>query len=134
MNKDFPMSVAKKINALEEQARGSTSHPASFDVNSENSPAMLTAGMNDYDPGNFDVLRIFSNGAYTITGLAGGQKGRALKIINVGGYVITFSLNSTSSLAENRIIVSTAADASLSPNKIMDFYYDSTTLRWRTNG
>jgi len=53
------------------------------------------------------------------------------KFINFGAFAITFSHESASSTAANRIIVPGAVDLVVQPNESVGLYYDSTTARVR---
>lgn len=132
MNSDKMITeILKRIRKLEETARrGETTFPV-FDLSSENTPAQITANQNNYDPGSYDVLRLTSDASRTITGLVGGMKGRRLTLWNVGSYNIVLAHQSSSSLAVNRIMSSTGANVTLSPNNKKELYYDFTTERWR---
>lgn len=97
----------------------------------ENSPAQLTASVDNYGPGLFGALRMSSNAAWNITGLSSGTKGRLLQIYNVGAQNIVLVHASGSSLAENRITSPTGANITLGANDSATLYYDSTSLTWR---
>lgn len=133
MNKftnDTTDQILKRLLRLESAQRAGTGFP-SFDLSSENTPAQITANTNDYDPGNYDVLRLSSDAVRTITGFSGGMKGRWLFLWNVGSFSITLSHQSGSSMATNRILSSTGASVTLAPNGKAELYYDFTTKRWR---
>lgn len=134
LNNDDLIEIVKRITNIEREIRKPTSDNPAFRLYSENSPSMLTASMNDYDPGNYDVIRLESNAAISITGFLGGMLGRELRIYNVGGYVITLSHQSSSSLQPNRILTYNSTSITLNPNARAILYYDFTTQRWRYNG
>jgi hypothetical protein len=95
-------------------------------------PAEITANQNNYAPTLAPVLRLSSDAARTITGLAGGDSGRAITIINVGAHNITLARQSASSDAENRFLpVGTTGDFIVVPNGAVGLWYDGTTERWR---
>jgi hypothetical protein len=95
-------------------------------------PAEITANQNNYAPALAPVLRLSSDAARTITGLAGGDSGRAITIINVGAHNITLARQSASSDAENRFLpVGTTGDFIVVPNGAVGLWYDGTTERWR---
>lgn len=131
MSSNFEMEVLKRIRKLEEDARQSGANFPVFDLSSENTPPQITADQNDYEPGNYDVLRLSSDANRTISGIAGGMKGRCLTLWNVGNYSLSLSNQSSSSLAVNRILSSTGANVTIAPNGKKELYYDYTTLRWR---
>lgn len=125
-------ALIKKVDDLEREVRRLSTLAPVFTVLNENTPAQLTASVNDYDPGNYDVLRMNGNSGWFITGISGGVKGRMLIIINVGpANVIALSHESASSSAANRIFSPTAANVTLSVGDGAYLYYDSTSLRWR---
>ena len=101
-----------------------------FDINNENTPAILSANQNNYDPGNYDILRISSSLAVSITGISGGVKGRRLQLFNIGSYAITLSNLSASSIAANRFNFVNASDFLIPPNGTALLYYDSTQDYW----
>jgi hypothetical protein len=95
-------------------------------------PAEITADQNNYAPSLAPVLRLSSDAARTITGLAGGDPGRAITVINVGVHNITLARQSASSDAENRFLpVGTTGDFIVVPNGAVGLWYDGTTERWR---
>jgi hypothetical protein len=96
------------------------------------SPAQITGNQNNYNPTGLStasVLRLTSDAARDITGLAGGSAGRILFIHNVGGFAITLKDESGSSTAGNRFALT--ADATLSPDSLALLVYDDTSQRWR---
>lgn len=100
------------------------------------SPAQITSNQNDYSTLDTDnqivgILRLDSNSAINITGLANGQEGRTLCIINVGSNNISLTDQDASSVAANRIITGTGASIVLVPDDIAKLVYDATTARWR---
>ena len=131
---NLQQDLVSRVAKLQEEARKPTTYNSDYDIKSENTAALITAGVNDYDLGNYDVVRLESNGAYTITGFVAAQRGREIAIWNVGGYVLTFSHQSSSSVPANRILSYTGAAWTLSPNRKAVLYYDLTTQRWRYNG
>lgn len=127
---EHPMAqVIKRLGKIESALRNPGPMPTASV--SENTPAILMADQNDYDPGNFDVLRMSSNAIRTITGISGGRRGRWLTIFNVGSFSITLSVDNLSSLNENRLASSTSADVTIAPGGKSQLYYDATILRWR---
>lgn len=93
-------------------------------------PSTLTADQNDYNPTGLSAastLRISSNAARQITGLAGGSRGRALFLHNVGAYTITLPAESASSAVANRFASGITIDAG--DSALIE--YDDTSARWR---
>lgn len=97
----------------------------------ENTPPVLTADQNNYDPENYGSLRMSSNASRTITGIDGGVAARGLIILNVGSSNIVLAHQSASSSVENRIISPSAANITLGANDSITLYYDAVDLRWR---
>lgn len=98
-------------------------------------PSSLAANQNDYAPTSFSTsshVRQDSSAAYTITGWAGGGAGRLFTYTNISAYAHTFSDESASSTAANRFALKT--DLVVRPDTSVDFWYDSTSLRWRLKG
>lgn len=98
-------------------------------------PSSLGADQNNYAPTSFSTtshVRQDSSAAYTITGWAGGGAGRLFTYTNISAYKHTFSDESTSSDAENRFALK--ANLVVPPDTSVDFWYDSTSLRWRLKG
>lgn len=99
------------------------------------SPAQITASQNNYNPtGAYeaDILRINSDAAWDITGLAGGSAGRIKIIHNVGNFAITFKDESGSSTDANRFALN--ADLVLAADQSVMFLYDAVSERWRMVG
>jgi len=102
----------------------------------EFSPAQITGNQNNFSTFNTDgeivsVLRLTSDASRTITGLASGEAGRFLCVINVGSFDIVLANQSGSSTAGNRIITGTGANLTVTSDDIVKLYYDDTTERWR---
>lgn len=94
------------------------------------SPAQITANQNDYNPANLagaGVLRVNSDAARSVTGLAGGTDDRMLVLSNVGSFPITFPGQSTSSAAANRF----ASAFTLAADESVWLTYDNASARWR---
>jgi hypothetical protein len=98
---------------------------------SPTTPAQLTVSTNDYDIGNANALRLSASGAINITGLARGEQGRFLTLINVSANTITLKHQNASSTAANRIIGLGGADFALAADVSALLYYDDSTARWR---
>ena len=131
-NQDDPqLRIIRELAKIKADIRRSDSVQSPYDVANENTPDQITINPNDYDPGNYSVLRLSTDAARNITGISGGVKGRSLHIINVGTFTITLIYNSALSVAANRFYISTASHYALATNKIVDLYYDSTIAMWR---
>lgn len=127
----LPLQILEKITDLSRRLRNLEYANPVFDVNNENTPAQITVDQNDYDPGNYDVLRISTDASRAITGLSGGVKGRRLLLLNVGSFAFTLPNQSGSSAVQNRIITQSGGTVTVAANGAAKLYYDSTTLRWR---
>lgn len=98
-------------------------------------PAQITADQNDYNPtGLADavVLRLSSDAARSITGLAGGADGRVLTLHNVGTENISLVGESALSAAANRFAL--ASGFTVRPDDGVILQYDATESRWRCIG
>lgn len=71
------------------------------------------------------------SGAFSITGLEGGEIGRARVITNTTSQVMTIAHQSASSTAANRIITDAAADITVGLNGFVTLVYDATATRWK---
>jgi hypothetical protein len=99
------------------------------------SPAALAANTNDYNPaglGGAAVVRLSASAAVNLTGLAGGQDGRRITLMNVGSDTITITSNDAASAASNRFLMT--ANVPLQANQAVSFVYDSTANAWRADG
>ena len=102
-----------------------------YKILNDNTPAQITADQNNYALGDYDLLRLSSNTTWTITGLAGGVRGRRVTLYNVGTQIINMAHESASSSAANRMILGNAITHPMNPRDNITFYYDSVSLRWR---
>lgn len=127
----FPQEVVRRLLDMEKQLRDQIGKQPLFDIANEGTPAQLTGDQNDYDPGDYDVLRVSASMAVNITGISGGKKGRFLELINVGSFTITLQNESLSSGYSNRILTSTGAAVAIAANDHKRLYYDNTSNRWR---
>lgn len=94
--------------------------------------AELTADADDYTLAAGDILRVSSDAARTITGIAAGSDAEARLLINVGANAITLAHESASSTAANRFVVPWAGDYVLSAaGGAALLVYDATSARWR---
>jgi hypothetical protein len=99
------------------------------------SPAQITSDQNDYSPtglSSASTLRLDSDAARSITGLAGGADGRIILIHNVGSNVIVLKRESASSSAANRFgFAAGDGDIALGAGRAALLQYDATSSRWR---
>jgi len=89
---------------------------------------------NDVNFGNTSLVRLTGGSAQTITGVAGGDDGELLTIINAGSIDATLANESASSSAANRIITGTGSNLSLAASATISLVYDSGASRWRVIG
>lgn len=103
-------------------------------------PAQLTSNQNNYNPlaGASETspkyIRLSTDASRDVTGLVftvATQSGQEHVIINVGSFDLVLKHESASSTAANRFTCSTGADITLTAGQSADFWYDSTTSRWR---
>ncbi len=93
-------------------------------------PAQITADQNDYDTGDYTLLRLDTDALHNITGFAA-LAGRWLVVLNVGANSLVIQHENSGSAAENRVITRTGSDVTLAANGYMLLWYDATTTRWR---
>lgn len=95
--------------------------------------AQITSNQNNYAPTGIlysSRLRISSDAARDITGLAAGATDEVLALQNVGGFAITLKHESASSTAANRFWLPSLADHALSSGAGCLLCYDATLARW----
>lgn len=105
---------------------------SSFALTGDISPAQITADQNDYNPTGLSTastLRLSSDAARNVTGLAGGSDGRIIIVHNVGAQNIVLKDESVSSTAGNRFALT--GDLTLAADAVAVLQYDSTSSRWR---
>lgn len=94
-------------------------------------PAIITADVNDYNPGAGGFFRISSDSAWRVTGIVAGADGDTLYLVNVGANDIFLRNEDASSTAANRIITGTGAAVTLSADDTAMLIYDAASARWR---
>lgn len=124
------LRLTKQVNDIWSALRRVTVNLPLFDIANQNTPNQLTGDQDNYVIGNYDLLRLSSSAAVSITGLRGGIKGRFLRIFNVGSYPITLTYQSASSSAINRFQFSNGLNAVIPPSSNITIYYDSVLERW----
>jgi len=108
-------NLMKEINALKaEQKRFAAQRPL-YQILNINSPAQITANQNDYDPGDYDLLRLTTDASRNITGISGGVLGRSLYLFNSGSQNIVLVHESALSVATNRINTPGAVNHTMTP-------------------
>jgi hypothetical protein len=99
------------------------------------SPTMLTATTNDYAPANLaqaNILRVSTNAARVLTGLATGAPGRVLALMNVGTNELDLEDEGGSSAAANRFAL--AGNLAIPAGGAVLLIYDGVASRWRVLG
>lgn len=87
---------------------------------------------NNFDPQFITTILAAANAAgSTITGIAGNQSGRQLRIVLVSGGPLTIAHQNVASAVANRIISPTGANLTLQIDDPLDLEYDATAQRWR---
>jgi len=102
-----------------------------FYLSGDVTPNQITVDQNDYNPVNFDtssILRLSSDAARSITGMAGGVDGRLVVLMNVGLFTITLKNASVFSLVENRFQLK--ADLAVAANGSAILRYDVALQKW----
>jgi hypothetical protein len=85
--------------------RSASTASASFAFTGDITPSQITSNQNDYNPTGLStatVLRLNSDAARAITGLAGGSDGRVVIIFNIGSNMLKLMDENTGSTAANR--------------------------------
>jgi hypothetical protein len=96
----------------------------------------LATSQNNLNPASWtDITRqtifISSTTNINVTGLAAGQDGRIVRIVNVGSFNITLANESGSSTASNRFTLPASASVIIPPGAGFTLIYYGATLRWR---
>lgn len=100
-----------------------------FALSGDITPAQITATQNDYAIGTASVVRLSTDTARNLTGLAGGSDGRVVTLANIGAFPIVLNNEDAASAAANRFAFGTTHV--LGPNRLIVLIYDSTSARWR---
>ena len=106
-----------------------------FALTGDISPSQITSNQNDYSPTGLStasVLRLNTDAARTLTGLAGGSDGRVILIHNTGTNDLVLSDEDVLSTAANRFAL--ASNVTLAADQSAMLQYDSTSSRWRMIG
>ena len=130
---DLSTAVTMGGNAIYNAA--TTAWASAFALSGDITPAQITASQNDYDPTGLStasVLRLDSDAAWSITGIAGGADGRILILHNIGAFTITLENADAGSIAGNRFDM--GADVAIATKQVAAIQYDSTNSRWRYVG
>lgn len=100
------------------------------------SPTQITADQDNYAPTGFStcsVVRLTSDAARAITGLAGGSAGRNVLMINANASSNITLTHDATSTAANRFYCPNSVNFVLLPNACAFIWYDTTSSRWRVN-
>lgn len=100
------------------------------------SPTGLTGTLNDWNPtgwGSATIIRFTTASSTSITGLAGGQDGRAAILFNLGTSDAQIMCANTSSIAANRFAAAPTGQTQISLRSGQNaiFEYDAATSLWR---
>lgn len=110
-----------------------------FKLNGVLTPASFNTTQNNYNPAglsNTNVLKVTpADTIQVMTGLAGGEAGRFLVLMNIGLVNLTLKHESSSSIAANRFNFSNSSDKSLvDRGGAVMLWYDTAINRWRDIG
>lgn len=132
----FKLKVSSDGSAFVEalnidQSSGNATLPRGLLLTGVISPAQITANQNDYAPtglGTASILKLSSDAARSITGLAAGGEGCVVSLINTGSQTINLLDESASSSAANRFTL--GGDVAIGAKQAILLRYDSTASRW----
>jgi len=97
----------------------------------ETTLALVNGANNNLATGYTTYARVTGpSGAFSITGLEGGEIGRVRILTNTTSQVMTIAHQSASSSEMNRIITDAAADVTIGLNGVVTLVYDATQTRW----
>jgi hypothetical protein len=123
--------LVRETESLKKRVRELEADIPLFDVSNEFTPDTLSATENDYDPGNYDIIRLTLAQDSTITGISGGKKGRYLELYNAaGGFLLTIPSESTGSVEADRVVTPSGQDIVVFPKARAKLYYDAVIERW----
>lgn len=97
------------------------------------SPTQLAANTNNWNPTGLSTastVRLSTDAARNLTGIAGGSTGRLLVLQNVGTFPLILA-HDTTSTAANRFYCPNGVDVTLPRYGEVELNYDSTSSRWR---
>lgn len=122
--------LIKDVNDIKSALRRSVGNLPLYDIANENTPDPVSVNQNNYQIGNYDILRINATTNVSFSGFTGGVKGRFLEILNVGAGKIKYLHNSTNSNPENRLYLPYGMNVDQLYGTRVRFYYDISTQRW----
>ena len=100
------------------------------------SPTQLIANQDNWNPTNLSTaaeVRLSTDAARELTGIEAQPSRTRLTLLNVGGFNCVLKHDVTSTAA-NRFLCPGSVDLTLTPNKAVDIWYDTTSSRWRVIG
>lgn len=104
----------------------------SISLSGDITPTQIAVSTNDYAPTGFSTasaVRLSTDAARNITGLAGGSDGRIIILHNVGSFNTVLTNQDAASSAANRFLF--GGDLTLLPDYSVTLRYDATASRWR---
>lgn len=120
------------LTCIESSGRIVMDWDSALNLSGEATPTTITSNQDDYTPtgiGSATVLRLSSDAARDITGMAEHLAGKLLLVFNVGSFNIVLKDESASSTAANRFALN--GDITLQPDESAMLWYDATSQRWR---
>lgn len=98
-------------------------------------PAQIAADQNNYAgiSSTVSVARLSSDLSRNVTGLTGGFFNRILFLFNVGAANIVLTNEDALSTAGNRFLTTTGVSLTVTPNRVAQLIYDTTSSRWRAS-
>lgn len=93
----------------------------------------VTADQNDWAPSSTTGIffRVSTDASRTIHGIVAPSSSAVRWYWNIGSTDIVFANNSGSAAAANRMLLTTGADFTCTPNRGILLIYDTVTARWR---
>lgn len=114
-----------------DQATGNAALSRGFALTGVISPSQLTSNQDNYNPAGIasaSVLNLSSDALRSVSGLAGGEEGRIVSIVNTGSQIISLLNESASSTAANRFAL--GGDVAINAKQAALLRYDSAAARW----
>lgn len=112
-------------------ATPATTVDVSGDFATRQTAEATTGNIDALDTSSSSSVRFTGAGAVTLRGIANGQDGKYLTIVNSTGNTLTVANEDANPSAANRIVTGTGADFTVSDGGSAFFQYDSTGQRWR---
>lgn len=112
-------------------ATPATSVDISGDFATRQTAEATTGNIDSLDTSSSSSVRFTGAAAVTLRGIANGQDGKYLTIVNSTGNTLTVTNEDSNPSAANRIVTGTGADFTVADGGSAFFQYDSTGQRWR---